>query len=406
MKIPEIGGPDRTLRRRLFERFSLDLRRTLPGFAAARLGGPALTPGIVVGYSGGSDSTALLRLLVEFADRRRVPPGSVLAAAHLDHGLSPDSAERARFCRREAGQLGVRWVGERVDVAGRARRERRSIEEAGRLERLDFLARAAESQGFPVVAVGHTRSDQAETLLLRLARGAGTLGLGAMAPARRDDRGFLLIRPLLRVAREETRALVRAEGWPVREDSSNLSPRFTRNRIRNEVLPLLRETVNPQVEAALARAADLLRDDEAALARLAEARFARFASGSGPAGVRLPAGVLASEAPALGRRLVRLALAGVRGHLRRLGRRHIEAVRNLAGSGRNGARLDLPGISVRLEAGELVLSAKGIESGHPRSGGTFSGRAEFSGEGHPAPILSGSSLPETGASEDSEARFP
>ena len=386
-------GPDRKIRRRLYERLSLDLQRALPGFPATGPAGCGRPRGIVVGYSGGSDSTALLRLLVEFTERRRIPPGAVLTAAHLDHGLSPDSGERRRFCRKVARQLGVGWVEAKAEVAGRARRERRPLEEAGRLERLDFFARAAREQGFRVVAVGHTRSDQAETVLLRLTRGAGTLGLGAMPPARRDERGFLLIRPLLRIARAETRALVRAEGWPVREDASNRSRRFTRNRIRHEVLPLLRDTVNPQVEAALARAADLLRDDETALARLAATRFAelrRALPGSPAAAVRLPADALAAEGPALARRLVRLGLREIRGHLRRLGRRHVEAVRTLAETGSNGDRLDLPGVSVHLEGGLVVLSAlsrgragpaapaAGGTAG-PTSRGTIQRPGEFSG---------------------------
>ena len=325
---------------------------------------------MLVGVSGGVDSTVLLRLFVEFVERRRARPEAVLAVGHLDHRLDADSAARAEFVREEAASLGIPCLAAAADVRERSRRERRSLEEAARLERLDFFGRAAARSACAAVAVGHTRSDQAETVLLRLVRGSGALGLGAMPPARRDDRGFRLIRPLLRVSRTEVEALAEARGWPVREDASNRSPEFARNRVRREVLPLLAASLNPRAEAALARAADLLRDDEDLLGELARGRFSRLARlEDGETGVRLPCEALSALPHALSRRVLRLALLRVRGDLLRVTRRHLAALGRLAARGRGGAALDLPGIRARREGGNLLLEAAAGARASPSRGG-------------------------------------
>ncbi len=306
--------------------------------------GPGEGP-VGVGFSGGLDSTALLRLLA-----RERPD---LVALHLDHALRPDSAEQARFARRAASEIGVRFVEEREDVALRARETGRPVEEAGRLARLDFFARKAAELGLAAVAVAHTRSDQAETLVLQLARGAGGLGLAAMPEMRTDERGFRLWRPLLEASRPDLEAIVAAEGWDVFPDPSNQDPRFARNRVRERVLPLLAEELNPRIEHALSRTARLLRDDEEWLQDAARTHFRELAVES-PGEVRLPVPALARMPPALSRRLLREALRAARGHLRRIGLVHIEAIRHLLE--RPGASLDLPGAHARIEDGTLMLT--------------------------------------------------
>ena len=363
--------PDRleSLRARIFRRASAALRSSVPEF------GRRDGPGILVGFSGGLDSTALLRLVVEFARRFGEPGVPAVVAAHLDHALRPDAAEQARFAERAASRLEVPFVTARRDIARRARRERRSPEEAGRLERLDFFGEVAAARGLTFVALGHTLTDQAETLLLRLARGAGGLGLGAMPPERDDERGLRIVRPLLGVSRAELAALAAAAGWSFYEDPSNAAPEFTRNRIRREVLPLLGEAVNPRIEAALGRAAELLREDEKCLAGLAARRFGETATvrkEGDRVEARIPEAALRGTEPALERRLVRHGLLRVRGDLRRLGLVHIEAVLALARSRRGGASLDLPGATARLEGGWLTLrpAAEGRRNAADPAGST------------------------------------
>ena len=329
--------------------------------------------------SGGRDSTALAHLVLRAASRA---PGPVrVVAAHLDHGLRPDAEEQARFVESAAAAAGIELVSGRSAVAARAKRERRSLEAAGRLARLDFLAATARDLGIGAVALGHTREDQAETLLLQLARGAGALGLSAMPPARRDERGLLIVRPMLDISREDVAALVRHEGWPTYEDPSNRSPRHTRNRVRSEVLPLLRDVANPRVEAALARTAELLREDDALLARLARERFAELATrippSAGSAGsadppgdreVRIAARDLVALPPALARRVVREALLSVRGNLLRTGFVHVEAALALARGGRGRSSLDLPRSAAATRTGSVENEGEGRRGTTPRTG--------------------------------------
>ena len=314
---------------------------------------------VLVGFSGGMDSSALLHVLGGPGGVRERAGGPGLLAAHLDHMLRPDSAEQANFAKTVASSLGIEWFGDRRDVAARARREGRSLEEAGRLARLDFFADIAREKGVTTVLLGHTLTDQAETVLLQLARGAGTLGLGAMAPIRGDRRGLVIVRPLLSVSRTGITELVADKGWPFYPDPSNERDEFTRNRIRRQALPLLRKVVNPQVEAALGRAASLLRDDEDWLGEISSRRFREIASvekrGAATL-VRFPVAELAAAHPALARRLIREGLRTVRGNLRRIGAVHIEAVLRLIKAGRGGTSVNLPGAVVRLEQQVLTVS--------------------------------------------------
>ena len=358
----------RPLRDGVRQRVRRALSAALPGFTASSTGRAEDPPprGLVVAFSGGLDSTALLRLVLDAAARRGGDRPEVVAA-HLDHGLREDSAAQARFAEAAADALGVPFALGRRPVAARARREGTSLESAGRAARAEFLAETALDRGLPAVALGHTRDDQAETVLLQLVRGAGGLGLAAMPPVREDPRGARIVRPLLGVSREELAALAAAEGWEHYEDPSNESPDFTRNRIRREVLPLLRRTANPSVVEALARAAELLREDEACLSAAAAAWWKRegvFRRERGGRTARAPAAKLREAAPALARRAVREALRFARGDLRRIGFAQVEEALAIVRAGRGGARCDLPGARVSLTRGEIVFAER-TEAGPP-----------------------------------------
>lgn len=359
---PPPSPTGRALRDGVRQRVRRALSAALPGFTASSRGkAEGRTPrGLVVAFSGGLDSTALLRLVLDAAARRNGRRPEVVAA-HLDHGLREDSAAQARFAEAAAGALGVPFVLRRQAVADRADREGTSLETAGRSARAEFLAEAARDRGLSAVALGHTRNDQAETVLLQLLRGAGGPGLAAMPPAREDPRGVLVVRPLLGVSREELAALAAAEGWEHYEDPSNESPDFTRNRLRREVLPLLRRTANPSAVEALARAAELLREDEAWLTEAASTWWRRegvFREERGGRTARAPAAKLREAAPALGRRIVREALRFARGDLRLVGFAQVEQVLAIVRAGRGGARCDLPGAGVRLTRGEVVFTER------------------------------------------------
>jgi tRNA(Ile)-lysidine synthase len=255
---------------------------------------------LMAAVSGGSDSVALLFVLHELAAMGAV---TLCGLAHLDHRIrGVESVEDAGFCRALAGRLDLRSVIGQADVPALAASSGLSLEVAAREARHGFLREAAATLGAERIALAHTRDDQAETLLLRLVRGAGPSGLGGMAPRR--DR---LIRPLLETSRVELRAFLEQRGESWREDSSNEDRANPRNRIRHELLPLLRAHFNPRVDAALARTADILRRDHALLDELAVEAAGRLMSQShGRVSVNL-AGLKALPA-ALARRVARKAL--------------------------------------------------------------------------------------------------
>lgn len=231
-----------------------------------------LVPGtrVLVAVSGGADSIALLHAL----HRLRGELAVSLTAAHLDHGIRPDTAEDRAVVRAACADLGLPLACERVDVPALARAKRLNLEGAARLARRGFLERAAREVGATRIALGHTRSDVAETVLLHLLRGAGPRGLRGILPATPP-----YVRPLILVSRAEARGFCQAERIPFRDDPTNDDRRLLRNAIRLEVLPIL-SRFNPQIEEALARAAHLCADAEEALswtAHLALAEVSRAA---------------------------------------------------------------------------------------------------------------------------------
>jgi len=150
----------------------------------------------------------------------------------------------------------LRWRCDRVDVAAPARLESGNLESVARRIRYTWLTDVARQEGVPLVATGHTADDQAETVLHRLLRGTGLRGLRGIAPRRELEPDIAVIRPMLRVTRAEVLAYLEAEGQPFREDQSNHDMRYTRNRIRHELLPYLTERYNPAVASVLGRLAE------------------------------------------------------------------------------------------------------------------------------------------------------
>lgn len=210
---------------------------------------------ILLGFSGGADSTCLLLLLAE-------EPVQVVAA-HLDHRLREESGDECARCRDVATSLGVEFVCESEDVRGLAGRERIGIEEAGRMARYAFFERARREVGAQLIATAHTLDDHVETMLLNLARGTGLRGLVGI-PVRRGA----IIRPLLFARKSETEAFCRERGVGFIQDPSNLDVSHARVRTRRELLPLFERLHAGALESA-ARAAEVFRDEDALLDALA-----------------------------------------------------------------------------------------------------------------------------------------
>ena len=303
-----------------------------------------LKPGLrlAVGLSGGADSVALLRALVE----RSSELGLVLHAAHLHHGLRGKEADLdLEFARALAAGLGLAFHETRVETAVEAGRRGETIEEAARRLRYGWFRQLMASGEVEAVATAHTRDDQAETVLGKFLRGAWTEGLSGIHPAVEFKEGRIL-RPLLIATRVEVEAYLHELGQEWREDSSNRHLTFTRNRLRHELLPLL-EGWNPRLREHLAQMAALARDEEAwwqgEMARLAGQLLlpGRPVRGGGRAagdGLGLDVTRLAALAPAVQRRLLRYA-AGQLGAAPDF--LSTEALRALALTGRAGQRCEL-----------------------------------------------------------------
>jgi tRNA(Ile)-lysidine synthase len=228
---------------------------------------PGQTPYLVVGYSGGQDSLALLLVLRELKRLGRCK----LTAVLVDHALREESAEHAAQAVAIGKQLGVTVVAYRPERPLAEMFPGRGIEDAARVYRYGVLARVAEETGADAIAVGHHARDQVETVLLHLLRGSGLAGLSGMAPdsvlpvpGSVSGAEMRVIRPFLREPPEALAEIVAAAGVPVIEDPSNTSPDFRRNRIRHKLLPLIEE-IAPGAAGRLVGFADLAREDEAAL---------------------------------------------------------------------------------------------------------------------------------------------
>ena len=217
---------------------------------------------VLVALSGGADSTALLLSFCACRDEGKI---GGLFAAHLNHGIRGEHANRdQRFCEALCARYEVPFATETTDVPSYAKAHGQSVEQAARELRYEFLERAREAFQADVIATAHHRDDQAETLLLHLIRGSGTGGLGGMQP-----RNGRIIRPMLGASRAEILAYLDEREEPYCEDETNAESDIQRNRIRNELIPMLR-TFNPNITAALNKTAALVSEDETFLRGLSE----------------------------------------------------------------------------------------------------------------------------------------
>lgn len=222
---------------------------------------------VLAAVSGGSDSMALLYALHAL--------GYAVEGAHVDHGTRDGaSAEDAAFVREQCAALNVPLHETAVDVAALAAESPLSFEEMARNVRYAFFAETARTQEIAVVATAHHADDQAETLLMRLLRGASPRGLAGIPPVAQRD-GITIIRPLIDLSRAEIEAYLREIGADFREDASNADVAFLRNRVRHKLLPRLESEFNPELRAGLVRLAEIQRDEDALLQTFTESFLKR-----------------------------------------------------------------------------------------------------------------------------------
>jgi tRNA(Ile)-lysidine synthase len=312
---------------------------------------PWLHPGmkVGVGVSGGADSVALLRLLVELRAER----GLLLAVVHFNHQLRGKTSDAdERFVARLAKSHELEFIAGREDVAARTKRERGNLEDMGRRVRYAFFDKLRETGRIERVAVAHTADDQAETVLAHILRGTGLSGLRGIHP-----QAGTVIRPLLGVRRAQLRMYLKTLKQAWREDATNKDTKRMRARIRQRLLPILEKDFNSGVVEHLCQLAELARDDEDFLeARAAEwiQHFAEQKAGT----VTLQLGDLLPAPKALQTRIVRGTVGRLKTRGGQLSKEHVAAAIELASQRDSGKTLQLPGgVEVRREREVLRFRA-------------------------------------------------
>jgi len=333
---------------------------------------PLLRPGqrIGVAVSGGADSVALLRLLLEIRELL----GIVLVVLHFNHQLRGKASNSDEtFVMKLAAHHDLPFFSGREDIAARTKRERSNLEDTARRARYAFFAHSAAREKLDKVAVAHTADDQAETVLAHILRGTGLAGLGGIHPE-----AGVVFRPLLSLRRGELRGYLRSRKQLWREDKTNRDTKRMRSRIRHKLLPLLEREFSAAAVDHLCALADLARDDDAWLESSAELRLflsakerrdgwqiplrevvaleTRTGESKEERGVR--------QAPlAMSKRLIRLLVKRVKPRAGQLSGVHVEAVLRLALQPESGKCIRLPGgVEVRREREQLVFRAiRGVE---------------------------------------------
>ncbi|MBN1152861.1 MAG: tRNA lysidine(34) synthetase TilS, partial [Dehalococcoidia bacterium] len=305
--------------------------------------GPGVT--LVLAVSGGADSLCLLHALHRLSDDHLC----LLHVAHLDHMLrAAESQADAAFVATQAAALGVGCTVESRDVASYREAARCSLEEAAREVRYGFLREVAGKCHARAVLTGHTRDDAVETVMLHILRGAGVRGLRGLEPVSQYPRaavgcvkadGLRLVRPLLGVSRLDTVEYCRALGLEPRDDVSNRSPAYLRNRVRLELLPSMRQ-LNPRLDDALLRLSAAATEDDDALESLAGEMWELHVSRHDYR-VRIDASAFAESPAGVQSRLIFRSVTHLTGDARDVTAEHIAAVRDIA-AGAAGRQVDLP----------------------------------------------------------------
>lgn len=289
---------------------------------------------VVVGLSGGADSCALTHILARLSEKMDLH----ITAVHINHGIRGEEAERdersaEEFCRR----LNIEFIAYHCDIPSEAVKRGIGEEEAGRLVRYEKFYETAGKKNGAKTAVAHNMNDKAETLIMNLCRGAGMKGLAGIKPV-----GGSIIRPLIFCTRDEIEKYCDDNNIEYCTDSTNLQNEYTRNKIRNILLPWLSENINPAAGMNMANASELLREEEEYLESKAQEQYKKLLKDSGDGFVSLNADGLASEHGVIRRRVLRIALRSLRPDMRDFGRKHTESAEDIL-MGDTGRRISLPG---------------------------------------------------------------
>ena len=283
---------------------------------------------IVIGVSGGPDSVALLYLLNSLKREFKLK----LHIAHLDHMLRKDSGKDKEFVLALAKRLKLPVTTAQINVKALA--SHGSIEEIARNARLGFLFKAAKDIGAEKIALGHNLDDRAETVLMRLLRGAGLSGLSAISP-KKDIAAYRIIRPLIEIRRKDIELFLKKKKIKARIDASNAQDIYLRNKIRHKLLPLLEREYNPNIKEILSNTSDTVAQDYDYLTKVAE-KFMREVK------TKIELKKFSKLHTSIRRLVLRAMIARVKGDTRRITLQHIKELEDLILNRPADSLVDLP----------------------------------------------------------------
>ncbi len=302
---------------------------------------------VLLAVSGGPDSVCMAHIMCKIAPEY----GLNLHFVYFDHGTREVTHKEMEFVKNMAKERGCPFTSGKADVLGYAKLEGISIEEAARRLRYRFLEEVADNEGCDKIALGHTASDQVETLVFRLARGTGLRGLTLIPPKR--DR---YIRPLIETTREQVLEYLRQENIPYMLDHSNYSLEYTRNFIRHRIVPLLRE-INPRIETSVLRLREIVEREVAERIRVVKELWTQLIE-EDKHGLFLKVEPFSELHDAIKCWVIEEAIIKVKGGLGKIEKIHIEQTLKFINSGRTGNRIELPSLYIINYYNKVLIAPK------------------------------------------------
>lgn len=306
---------------------------------------------ILLGVSGGPDSLVMLELFFKYKKYF----GINIAAAHLDHLFREESTSEADFVEKKAKSMGIDFHRKTLDVPKIVEKEKMSAESAARRERFKFFKDICLKFDYDLLALAHHRDDQVETVLLNIFRGSGLRGLCGIEK-RLSLNGLEIIHPLLNLSKREIIEYCREHKLEPRIDKTNKENIYSRNIIRNKILPIIEEEINPSVRKVIARNADLIAEEEDFLDKSAENKFLRALVSSNEISLKLDLNILKEYDKVILRRVLRKAYQKLNNSLDDLYLDHILELEKLLSDTSTGRGIDLPAdIKVYINYNELIF---------------------------------------------------
>lgn len=309
---------------------------------------------VLVGVSGGPDSVALVHILHFLAPYLSF----TLGIAHLNHCLrGKDSDNDAKFVLSMCENLNVRCFTAKENVLAYKKQHGLSLEEASRRVRYGFYYKTAKTNGFNKIALGHHQDDNAELILMHLFRGSGPLGISGIPPIRKyQENDINIIRPFIESSKTKILGFLKLNNFQYVTDKSNQDPSHLRNKIRNDLLPVLKETYNPKIIETLNRVSSIIRSEERWMNDSIQPLFEKLSSRQGNGGIILSVSELNELPVAPKRRIIRKAIAQIKGNIRRITLTHIDLIIAFSNDGSSQGSLDLPDrIRIVKENNDLLI---------------------------------------------------